>query len=330
MVDTLDVRILRAFIQGRSQSPITPQFRVSVAAIAKMLGEDDDVVRHRLKRIQDSGFVSDFRLYVNPSLWGGGHASARFEIEPTTSKQEIVERLRLVPGMTHVGLFYDSVVPLFDFEDEAFLPRQLELIRHLLKRSEVFAAKDAFPPCHAALTPRDWDIIRALRKNPRRSYAELGAEVRLSARTTKARLAHILAQNVAFAWPTVNMRSSLGGMIVQLEVRYPGERKAELDAAIIGLVEPYLWHVLHMLPLRPGELWPCGYNLVVPNLAAAQQVLDAVKGLPGVSSPRVYLYEGIMNFFDEYEEALDRRLRLLPTVRPAPRRERSAGRSSGQ
>ena len=318
-MDSLDVRILRSYFQDRTLSPITAEFRVSSSALAKKLRENEDTVRYRLNRIQSSGFIADWRLYVNPELWGGGHVSVWFDTGSADRKREVVEALRLIPGITHAAVFYDGLVALLDFDNEESLPKRVELVRRVAGASEVFVARDAFPECRIRLTGPDWDLLRALRKDPRRTYAELAEAAGLSAPTAKARLSRMLAQGVAFAWPTINMRSPLGGVFVQLLVRYPGNRKREIDEAITARLEPYLWHVLHMLPYHPGELWPCGFNLIVPNLSIARRTLDWVACVPGVHDARLRLYEGITNFFEEYDEELDRKLGGMPTAQPRMR-----------
>lgn len=314
-IDPLDVRILRFYLQDQTLAPISARFRDPLAVIARRVGEDEEVVRHRLKRIQDSGFIEAWRLYVNPSLWGGGNLEIRLDVDPSARKSKLVAELRLVPGMTHVAVFYDSLVALLEYEDEATVPRQIELVRRLTEAPQDYVARDAFPECTIAMTSRDWDLVRALRKDPRAPYAELAAVAGVSARTAKVRLSRMLAAGVGFAWPTLNMRAPLDGVSVQLEVRYPGERKAQIDNAIATRLEAYHWHTLHLLPYRRDDLWPCGYHLIVPNLSVAREALEWARGIPGVAYARVHVYEDLVNFYDTYDEMLDRRLGRMPTAR---------------
>ncbi len=318
-VDSLDVRILRAYIQGQTFSPITAGFREPLAELARKLGQNEDVVRHRLQRIEASGFISDWRLFVNPNIWGGGTFQMRFEIEPDAPKADLVAKLRLVPNMTHVAVFYDSLVAIQEYEDEGLIRNQIELVRRLVGRREAGLMRDAFPECARTLTARDWDLIRALRRDPRRPYAELAAAVGLTPRTARARLSRLLSGGVAFAWPTFNMRVPLGGPPVFLEVRYPVGRKAAVDRAVASHAEPYHWHTLHMLPFREGDLWPCGYHLMVPNLSVAREIERWTRAFPGVAEARTYVYEDLINFSEEYDARLDRRLSRMPRASPASR-----------
>ncbi len=328
-MDALDVRILRVYIQDQTLSPLTAGFRDSAAETARKVGQDEDVVRHRLQRIEASGFITDWRLLVNPNLWGGGSFQMRFDIDPDASKTDLVAGLRVVPNMTHVAVFYDSLVAIQDYEDERLVPRHIELVRRVVGKREAHLMRDAFPNCTATLTAHDWDLIRALRKDPRRPYADLAAAAHLSPRTAKIRLSQMLSDGVAFAWPTFNMRASLGGVPVLLEVHYAGEHKAAADREITAHAEPYHWHTLHMLPFQEGDLWPCGYHLIVPNLSVARDVVEWIGTLPGVADARVYVYEDLINFSEGYDIALDRRLSRRPTALAAgPGATRAARRSS--
>ncbi len=314
-MDRLDVRILRAYFQDRGRAPLNSSFRVPVAAIAKQVGGDENTVRYRLRKIRESGFITDWRLFLNPQLWGGGHISVWFDVDPAVSKRDVAERLRPVPGLTHVTTTYESVVAFLGYGDEASLSRLIGLVRHLVGVPEILVARDAFPPCDIALTAGDWDIIRALRKSPRKSYADLAREMGLSTRAAKARILRLSTEGVVFAWPSLDFHAVKGDVFVFLAVQYPGDRKVEIDGAITAHLEPYLWHMMHMLPYRSGDLWPCGYDLVVPNVAVVREILDWARGLPGVKWARTYLYENIFSFLDTYDRWLESELRRRPSRR---------------
>ncbi len=301
-------------LQGRTWSPLSPDFRESLTAVARQVGADEDTVRYRMRKIEESGFIREWRLLINPRLWGGGQISALFRVGSGTSKQDFVDKLRLVPGVVFVTAFYDHVGVFLDYDDALTVPRSVELIRQLSGVQDLFIARTAFPECSAVLTARDWDLLRALRKEPRKSYAELGAEVGLSGRTARIRLSRLLTAGVAFAWPLVDMRAVHEGLFVHLIVWHPRERKAEVDASLMAHVEPYLWHLNPMLPYRPEDLWPCGYDLFVPNMSLAREVLSLAKAVPGVEKAQIQVHENIFNFPEAYDEELDRKLRSLPGV----------------
>lgn len=326
-MDSLDVRILRSYYSDPGLSPIVSNFRTSAAALAKRLGQDEDTVRHRLERMLGTGFLSVARLMLNPRTWGGGHATVWFDVEPSAQKRDLVALLGLIPGMTHVAVFYDSLIACLDFDDETLLPGLVELVRRVGHAPEVFVALSAFPDVEIALTAHDWDLIRVLSADPRKPCGQVAAEVGTTSRTARTRLMRLIQEAVIFEWPSPNFRAVQGLVPVCLQLRYPLNRKAEVDEAVAVRLEPYLWHTVHMLPYHSEDLWPCGYDLMLPNLSVMREVLDWARGLPGVVHARTYLYDEVVSFFDAYGERLDRRLRQMPTARGSARGEAIRGSS---
>ncbi len=317
-MDSLDVRILRSYYSDPALSPIVSNFRVSAAALAKRLGQDEDTVRHRLERMLGTGFVSVSRLMLNPRTWGGGHATVWFDVDSSAQKRDLVAGLGLIPGMTHVTVFYDGLVACMDFEDETLLPGLVELVRRVGHAPEVFVALSAFPDVEIALSAHDWDLIRVLSADPRKPYRQVAAQVGLTSRTARTRLMRLIQGAVIFEWPSPNFRAVQGLVPACLQLRYPLSRKAEVDRAVAVHLELYLWHIVHMLPYHSEDLWPCGYDLMLPNLSVMREVLDWAREIPGVEYGRMYLYDEVVSFFDAYGDRLDRRLREMPTAREGP------------
>ncbi len=314
-MDTLDVRILRRLFQGRSYTSKGPALRESLATIAKAVDVDEDTVRNRLRKFQESGFIPDWRLYVNPHLWGGGQIAVWADAGPETAKREVVERLRAVPGVLMVYVCYDGFLVFQEFDDEWSLPRIVEGLRAALDAREALVARVSFPKGPVDLRDRDWDLLRAMRGNPWTPNSEIAAAVGLSGRTTRARLGRIFAQGVLFAWPSMDFRVIQGGILAHLLVWYPIERKTEVDVALSAHLEPHLWNVIHMQPYRRGDLTPCCYNLMVPNVPEAQEAASWTRGLPGVDHATVHLHEDMYDFFDAYDARLDERLTRVPGSR---------------
>ncbi len=313
-MDSLDVRILRSYYSDPALSPIVSNFRVSAAALAKRLGQDEDTVRHRLERMLGTGFLSVARLMLNPRTWGGGHATVWFDVEPSAQKRDLVSGLGLIPGMTHVAVFYDSLTACLEFDDETSLPGLVELVRRVGHAPEVLVALSAFPDVEISLTARDWDLIRVLCADPRKPYGQVGAELGITSRTARNRLMRLIQEAVIFEWPSPNFRTVHGLVPVCLQLRYPLSRKAEVDQAVAVRLEPYLWHTVHMLPYHSEDPWPCGYDLMLPNLSVAREILEWAQHLPGVEFARAYLYDEVISFFESYGDRLDRRLARMPSA----------------
>ncbi len=307
-MDTLDVRILRRIFQGQVSTQRGSAPRDSLATIARGIGVDEDTVRNRLKRFEESGLIPSWRLYINPRLWGAGQMAVWVDSVRMATKRELIEKVRRIPGVLIVYTCYDGFVVFLEYDREWSIPRITELLRKATGAQDTEAAKVVFPECSAKLAERDWRLIRALRGSPWKSYAQLAADVGLSTRTTRARMSKIFAQGILFAWPALEFRALEGRILVHLGVVYSSDRKVEIDDAVAVHLEPYLWHAIDLVPLSSNGDRGCCYNLMVPNITVAEGALAWVRGLPGVHRARLHLNEGVHNFFDTYDERLGERL----------------------
>jgi DNA-binding Lrp family transcriptional regulator len=104
LTDSLDARISRelggnGFFQWDA--------RQSYAAIAKRIGADEETVRYRIRRAQQSGAIQRLELVLNPHAIGHEAAGVEIEVDMIEKKtQEAVLQARKV----------DGVVFLLDFE----------------------------------------------------------------------------------------------------------------------------------------------------------------------------------------------------------------------
>jgi hypothetical protein len=239
------------------------------------------------------------------------------DADQSTSKEALVAELELVPGVIIVDCFYGRLAVTLEYDDEMSVPRQVELVRRLSGARDVFVARWPFPECKAALSARDWDLIRALRRSPRKTYSALAREIGVSSRTVKRKLSRMTREGVAFAWPSLNLRMVRGNVIAWLFVLYASERKSEIDDVITRHIDDYVWHISHLLPYHAGGLQPSGFNLAVPNVAITREIESWARAVPGIETARVELHELSLTHFESYDERLDRKLRQLPTATPA-------------
>ncbi len=315
--DAIDVRILRLLLQGASTSPLNPDFRGAYSAIASAIGVDEDTVRHRAKNFGESGFLRDWRLQVNPRIWGGGQVAIFFDWDANAPKDDVVEELKLVPGSILVTSFQSRIAVIVGFDEEVTLPRQTELVRRLSGSETVWVGRYPFPPCSIDLSARDWDLVRALRDDPRKSRPALSRELGVSPRTISRRLERLAHGGVAFAFPSLDPRGIRGGVLASLYVTCRLDRQPELDKLLSAKLEPHHWHTSLMLPYQPGDPAVTGYELALPNISTIRDILSWARRLAGVEAARVDLYEDIFTNVQAYDDYLDGKLRSMPTTRPA-------------
>ncbi|HLE46303.1 MAG TPA: hypothetical protein VI915_04910, partial [Thermoplasmata archaeon] len=84
-------------------------------------------------------------------------------------------------------------------------------------------------------------------------------------------------------------------------------------------LEPYLFLVLHMVPLSPGEPTPCVLNLALPNIPMARETQIWSKSVPGVVEARIELYEQMHASFETLDEDMEKRTQSAPFSRGGAR-----------
>ncbi len=316
------MRILRVLFHADAGSPPGPSLRSSYAVIAARLGVDEDTVRHRVHKLEDSGFLGAWRLQVNPRIWGGGQVLVLVDVDPQCRYDELADELRLLPGTLLVGVFYGRLGILLEYDHEATLRDEVELARRLCDAPRAWVGRVSFRACDGGLSARDWDLLRALRSDPTKPYTAVAGETGMSVHTVQRRLSRIVEEGYASAGPTLNPRAAGSGVLACLSLRCPNDRRPEVDGAIADHLRDHLWNVLHLLPLNPGDLPPSTYSLALPHILMARDIVKWARGLPQVREARIDLHEDVLTNFPAYDAYLDGKIRRMPSVlagaQPAP------------
>ncbi len=312
--DDLDVRVLRALLQGTGPFPLSPRFRESLAAVARIAEADEGTVRHRVRRLHETGFVKDWRLMLNPRLWGGGQAHVLMELGPNPPDDRLAEALRLVPGAIIIYGFPRRVCVVLEYDDEPGLSNRVELCRRLAGAVNVHVAKVLLPECGITLSPRDWDLVRVLSEDLRRPYAAIAKRVRLSSRTVRRKISEMMRGAIGFAWPSLDPKALQGGVLVQLQVSCPHVRRNGVEEAVLTHLGRHIFHVLRMVSAERADTREYAFTMVVPNLAMVRDIRGWVRALPDVTA-EAELEEHVLMNFEAYDEELLRRLGRMPTGR---------------
>ena len=305
-LDSVDVRILRELLQGQAAAPMNSQFRKSYESVAKRVGVDEETVRNRVKGYHRSGFIKDWRTVLNPTLLRAGEIVLWLDVNPPTSKDDVIEKVRLMPGVILIGHFYGTFLGIvLRYHDENAVTRQIELIRRVAEVDTAIVARVPFPRCLLSLGKTDWGILRAILREPRKPCAAIAAELGLSSRTVKRRIQRMIDAAAIFGLPSLNPRAAEGAVMATMLVTYTAEAKREVDDAIGKHLEPYLWHTFQMLPYRAGDPWTCGFNLILPDVGEAEEVARWAKRLPGILGVRIELFHGMETLYGPLDEEIE-------------------------
>jgi DNA-binding Lrp family transcriptional regulator len=296
--DDLDIRIVKALA-----SPASFQWdpRISFANVAKRLDIDEETVRNRLKRMQEAGFLQGWQLILNPKLLDRQAAMVELEVSDPESKPMVIPRLRLVEGVTLIDDFYGNKLAVQTlYASAAMMARQTQLIASICGCPSPVSWKLGFPPCELTPTARDWQIIQALRQNARGRLSDVARGLRISTRTAKRHLNHLIEGNAFYLDPVLAVEK-VGGVRCRLWVVSASSKKETVDKMILsGLRRIISTHT------APEE-----YSLFIThcsNASEVQEISQWVEKLDGVKEVRSNVEVEHIHVQEWLDEEVARRL----------------------
>ena len=306
-MDGLDVKMFREFVQDRGIGPLQSDIRQSFRTVAGKLEIDDSTVRHRIKRLHESGFMKDWYVFPNPGLFYLRVAHVRVVVAQQVQqimKDDAVRKIKLVNGVwTIVKHFGTSMRVVLFFEDEASLKKQIELIARLSNSDDVLYREVHFPPCAIALSEDDLELIKSIQTDPTKPYYMIARETGLSNKAVKRRLEKMLLGKALFKLPSLDPRSLRGTTLAELLVLYESsEAMRRAGGRIASRIDEYLMSAL------VGEPEHMFFLLALTNISQVKEILNWVKQQPGVKHAFLDLVEERVEQYEAFSHQLKRKL----------------------
>ena len=299
-LDVLDIKIWRELGSG-DPSGFLFDPRISLRRIAGKLGVDKDTVANRIKKLRDVGFMQGMVAFANPSLFGIKETRLRFDVPAHSPKDDLIRKLRLVPGVTIIANQYgDSImVGLFN-ENESLLKRTIELISRIANAEDMLRFDNVFPECSIKLSKTDWDIIRSLQSNPRKPYSLVSRELGLSSKTVKRRLERLIEGKAISTVTSVDL-SKVEGTVVSLLVFYanPAQRR-QVNEKMLAYLDDCAFRAEIG---RPDHAF---FNLIVSNVARVQEISHWMRDQADISSYRVDLIQEFIQLHEALSGLLEK------------------------
>jgi DNA-binding Lrp family transcriptional regulator len=150
------------------------------------------------------------------------------------------------------------------------------------------------------LTRTDFEILRSLRRSPRKGTGQLAEEVGVSVRTIERRLDKMIEEKAFFHMFRLDFQKS-EGVTCSLVVSYGDERrKHELDKAIVSQLDRVIF-------LATAGRVTSQFNFICDNVTEAGNIRDWVEQLGGVSK----LEWGIIREYELVSDWLDDELERM-------------------
>ncbi len=305
MLDELDVKILRSLISESVIAPSNIQLTSSLREIARKLNSDDMTIWKRFRKLQDAGYMSVWRLVVNPTMFGYMALDVRVDVQPESAKSEMIRKLGLLHGVIRIAEFYGPGLQiLLLYNSEESRSRTIELISRITNTEKMKQFRHALPmSLTKRLTETDMAIIQALAMDARKPYVTVAKELGFSSRTVKSRIDKLRSERTLFAVPEFKM-GDIPGLIPAVIYYSYAERdvKDSVDRAIVSHFDAsYLWGMFSI----PDQAY---IVLGLSSMAEVQTSLNWTMEQPGVAMAQLDILVGVTGFPEKLGELVTSRV----------------------
>jgi DNA-binding Lrp family transcriptional regulator len=304
-LDELDVKILRSLISESVIAPSNIQLTSSLREIARKLNSDDMTIWKRFKKLQDAGYMSVWRLVVNPTMFGYMALDVRVEVQPESAKAEMIRKLGLVHGVIRIAEFYGPGLQiLLLYNSEESRSRTIELISRITNTEKMRQFRHALPmSLTKRLTETDMAIIHALTMDARKPYVTVAKELGFSSRTVKSRIDKLRSERTLFAVPELKMGDIPGLIPVVIYYSYAeGDVKDSVDRAMVSHFDAsYLWGMFSI----PDQAY---IVLSLSSMAEVQRSLNWTMEQPGVAMAQLDILVAVTGFPEKLGELMTSRV----------------------
>lgn len=274
--DDLDIKIIKVMASPHS---FQWDVRISNAHVAKGLAVDEETVRNRLRHMEEVGFLQGWQLILNPILLGRKAAIVELQVDDPETKVGLISELSLLDGVTLIEDFYGNDLAIHIlYEEEDTLLRKVKLIAYITGCTTPVWWNLGFPPCNLTPTKTDWRIIHALRMNARGRLSDVAKSLKLSTRTVKRHMVHMVEGNAFYLDPLLDVRK-VGGVRGRFWIVCEPEKKREIDAKVRDKLNKII--STHTAPLEYSL-----YMVHCANTSEVQEISNWLKKQKGVKEVR--------------------------------------------
>ena len=215
-------------------------------------------------------------------------------------KKRIMSQIAMVDGVFLILDFHEaSFRVVFYYENEKSLMQKIGLfkeISHLVDDSIPAYWKITAPPAGMKLVQIDWELLKFLRKNPRRSLNDRAEELGVSARTVQRRIKKMTSKRIAYLTPVRNTEK-LAGLLCSLLVFCDESKKPSLVQRIMRLSSRIDF-------LQAGGKDILLSTIFTDNLLEQERISNEIRGMTGVHDIKV----GIIRNFIPVDQWLDKQI----------------------
>ncbi|HZY94500.1 MAG TPA: AsnC family transcriptional regulator [Candidatus Bathyarchaeia archaeon] len=269
----LDIRIMKELT---SPSSFRWDIRESYGSIAAKIGVDEETVRRRVNRARESGFLKGWQVVLNPHVIGRESAGAQLTVDDENRKGSVISDIEKSDGVVIMINFHGkSLRVIFYHKGDKDLADKIQGFSSICQSEQPIVWRGGFPSSSVKLKRTDWEIILALRKDPRRSPSEIADEVGVSTRTVKRRITGLTRGLAFYLLPMLDYRK-YPGVAVDFLVFCPDlQKKYQLDKLVRAKTDRIIFSFIDAKGFSI-------YAILCLNISEAENIHDWLKGLDGV------------------------------------------------
>jgi DNA-binding Lrp family transcriptional regulator len=295
--------------------------RRSYVDVARKLGVDEETVRNRLKTMKEMGLLRGWRLILNANLLDMNSSNVLLEFPTADAKEEVISRMRKVPGVVLIQDFYGEAlqVAIFTREDED--PGRALTFSQGIDAKVVTSWRVRLPSSEHRPKEIDWRIIGMMLRDADRKLPEIASGVKASTRTVKRRVNMMMASSVFFMQPLLDLKKAMGVTPCHLLIKCAPSEKRRIDDLVASKFERIVFR------LTNSDTHSI-FVILCMNIGEMKEVLGWARSQKGVELARTdimeqqeYVHEWLER--EVHDRVGERTPTTVPTGGEGPQRRRA-------
>ena len=315
--------IIREMLDARMADQGRAYVKKTASEMARHLNVDENTIRTRMRKLQQSGFLRAWWMAINPTLVGQELYQVWFDVNRPSSKQDVIKKISLLSGVVVIKNFIgDSLSVMLYCEGGDGCRKNSALMTAIANSSEVVSVREPFPTPPIRLRENDLAIIKSLHKDPLKSHVQVARDLGLSSKTVKRRIEMLTDAHAIFLVASPNLKALEGGIMCSLLVFYKNNKPDSRDRVQREVLNQLASELIYA---ELDDSQHAYFSFLITNVARTEELVRWTEKLEGVASCRIDMMHEILTFRETLDEQVDKLLQMHPLQRksmPVDARER--------
>lgn len=306
-MDALDIGIIRTMgfrpYEARARDPKG----LRAPHVARAVKASVNTVKDRIARLESAGVIAGYQLFPNLRHLGLAASAFYFRIGEEDDKDRVVANVERLGGLMEVHDFLGTgICADFAFRDEGDLEAKLGVLSGMARdgRTVRFYDRD-MPKVDRELIALDWQILIALRGNPKRPLHEVGKELGVATRTVKRRYDRMAKEGSFFVVPIVDPSKAHGLFLFELLFYLsPGAGRKTMS----DILQAFNERAVYGYVPSSAELGNFDLVLVGSSLADVERLRQQGTMLPQVQRVESWFFRGFYDHSRWLDDAMRARM----------------------